>query len=145
MYAKIIKYISWALLLVSVIVSVWGFFIKGFEAGNAVAVDTMLYWAYAMVAIGVVSIVVIGIIISAINNPKSLLKLGLGIVAAIVIVGIAYLLAPGSPAIGLVSNNPPTDTTLKLTDTILNLTYFACGLSIIAIIIGVVVNAARSK
>ena len=47
MYQKVIKYISWALLIVSVVIGVLGFAI-GFNTSDAVAVDTLLYWAYAM-------------------------------------------------------------------------------------------------
>ncbi|MGN1210809.1 MAG: hypothetical protein ACI4TM_03930, partial [Candidatus Cryptobacteroides sp.] len=68
-YTKIIKWLMWALLIVSVVVSVYGF-IAGFETNGGAPVDTLLYWAYVMVAGAVVSAVVIGIIISAINNPK---------------------------------------------------------------------------
>lgn len=143
MYAKIIKYISLALLLISAVIGFLGFFI-GFETNNAAVVDTLLYWAYVMVLIGVCSIVVIGIIIGALNNPKSLIKLGLSILGIAVIIAIAYVLAPGSPALGLVSNQPDA-ATLKFTDTILNITYFTCAISVIAIIIGAIVNAIRSK
>lgn len=143
MYAKVIKYISWALLIISVVIAVWGF-VTGFETNDAVAVDTLLYWAYAMVAVGIASIVLFGIGITAVNDPKSLIKLGVGVLALLVIIAIAYFLAPGTPAVGLVGDQP-ADSTLKLTDTILNVTYFAFGCAIISILIGVVVNAVRSK
>ena len=44
MYTKIVKYISWALLLIGVVIGVLGFII-GFNTNDAVAVDTLLYWA----------------------------------------------------------------------------------------------------
>ena len=61
MYTKIVKYISWALLIVGVVIGVLGFII-GFNTNDAVAVDTLLYWAYVMVGLAVGSIVLVGII-----------------------------------------------------------------------------------
>ena len=34
---------------------------------------------------------------------------------------------------------------LKITDTILNITYFFCGAAVLSIIVGVIVNAVRNK
>lgn len=140
-YTKIIKWLMWALLIVSVVVSVYGF-IVGFEQNDGTPVDTLLYWAYVMVAGAVFSAVVIGIVIGAINNPKSLLKLGLGLVCVAAVVGAAYLLASGAPAVGIVGEQPSTGT-LKFTDTILNLTYLACGAAIVSVVAGVIVKAIR--
>lgn len=140
MYEKIIKYLSFALLIVSAVIAIWAY-ATGFTDA---AVNTLLYWAYAMVGVGIFSAVIIGIVISAVNNPKSLIKMGLGLVAVAAVVGIAYVLAPGSAALGYVGPEIPAST-LKLTDTILNLTYFTCGAAVCAIICGVVVNVVRSK
>ena len=43
-YAKIFKLCLVALLVVSVVILVWGFF-KGFEANDGAATDVLLYWA----------------------------------------------------------------------------------------------------
>lgn len=139
-YTKIIKYLSWALLFVSAAIAIWAYAINFTDA----AVDTLLYWAYAMVGVGILAAVIIGVVISAINNPKSLINILIGIVGVVVVVAIAYFLAPGSPAIGYVGPEITADT-LKFTDTILNLTYLACGAAVIAIIVGAVMNAVRSK
>ena len=64
--------------------------------------------------------------------------------AAAVIIGVAYVLAPGTPAIGY-NGAPVTDQTLKLTDTILNLTYFALGASALAILGSIVWGAVKGK
>lgn len=141
MYSKIIKYISWALLLIGIVVGVLGFFI-GFTANDAVAVDTLLYWAYAMVGIALASIVLIGIYVGATTNPKGLLKSGIVLLGGVVLIAIAYIVAPGTEAIGY-NGAPVTEMTLKLTDTILNLTYLSCGAAILAIIVGSIVGATR--
>ena len=132
----------WVLLLVSVAVSIYGFAV-GFESNDAQPVDVVLYWAYALVGIAVVSAVIVSVVINAINNPKSLIKLGIVLLAAAVVIGGAYLLAPGSPAVGLVSAELPSAGTLKLTDTILNLTYLACGAAVLSVVVGEIVALFR--
>ncbi len=138
-YSKIFKYLMWALIIISVVLLVWGFAV-GFGDN---AVNVLLYWAYAMVALAIAAVVVVGAVIGAKNNPKSLVKLGIGVVAIAVVCFIAYLLAAGKPAMGLLEQ--PDAKTLKLTDTILNLTYFTGALSIIAIIVGEIVMSVRDK
>ena len=81
--------------------------------------------------------------IAAVNDPKSLLKLVVGIVVVAAVCGVAYLLAPASPAMGMLQQ--PSTGTLKLTDTILNLTYLAGGLAILSIIFAEIWSAIRSK
>ena len=82
------------------------------------------------------------VVIGGINNPKSLLKLGLGLVAIAAIVAVAYVLAPGTPAVGYLGE-PVSDGTLKLTDTILNLTYLLFGGALLALVVGWIVGATR--
>ena len=124
------------LILISVGLLIWGF-VAGFESNGGRAVETLLYWAYVMVGLGVASWVLIGGIMMAVNNPKSLIKVGIVLVVAAALAFVAYLLAPGNPAVGR-ENISPADTlaTLKLTDTVLNLTYFTGAAAVVAIIIG---------
>jgi len=142
-YSKIFKWLMWALVLVSVGVLVWGF-VTGFESNGAVAVDVLLRWGYIMVGIALAAVIVVGIVISAINNPKSLVKMLLGLVAIAAVCFVVYLVSPGAPAIGLTTEQPSAGT-LKLTDTIMNLTYLAGGLAIVAIIFGEIMSSVRSK
>ena len=140
-YDKIIKWVLVALFIVGIVFSVYGF-IVGFETNGNAPVDNILYCAYAFAAIAVLAVLLGVVVIGGINNPKSLLKLVLGLVAIGAIVAVAYVLAPGTPAVGYLGD-PVSDGTLKLTDTVLNLTYFTFGLSILALIIGWVVGAVR--
>ena len=137
---KIIKWGMIALIIVSVALLVWGFS-KGFE-GNAV--DILLYWTYAMLGLAVFCCIIIGLIVGAKNNPKSLVKIGIVILGVAALCFIAYLLAKGDPAIGY-TGIPVFEGTLKLTDTILNLTYIAGGAAILAIIVGEIRMAIASK
>ena len=137
---KIIKWGMVALIVISVALLIWGFS-RGFE-GNAV--DILLYWTYAMLGLAIFCCIIIGLIVGARNNPKSLVKIGIVILGVAALCFIAYLLAKGDPAIGY-TGAPVTGGTLKLTDTILNLTYIAGGAAILAIIVGEIRMAIASK
>ena len=137
---KILKWGMVVLIVLSVALLIWGF-AQGF-GGNAV--DVLLYWTYAMVGLAVFSWVVIGLIVGTKNNPKSLVKIGIILVGVAVVCLIAYLLAKGDPAMAY--NGPAVSAgTLKLTDTILNLTYIAGGAAILAIIVGEIRLAIANK
>ena len=140
-YEKIIKWVLVALFIVGIVFSVYGFLV-GFESNGNAPVDNILYCAYAFAAIALLAVVIGVVVIGGINNPKSLLKLVLGLVAVGAIVAVAYVLAPGTPAVGYLGE-PVSDGTLKLTDTVLNLTYFTFGLSILALVVGWIVGAVR--
>ena len=140
-YDKIIKWVLVALFVVGVVLSFLGFAI-GFEKGGNAPVDVMLYCAYAYALIAIIAVVFGVVVIGGMNDPKSLLKLGIGLAAIAAIVAGAYLLAPGTPAVGYLGE-PVSDGTLKLTDTILNLTYLLFGGSIVALIAGWIIGATR--
>ena len=140
-YEKIIKWILVALFIVGIVFSVYGF-IVGFETNGNAPVDNILYCAYAFAATALLAVVFGVVVIGGINNPKSLLKLVLGLVAVGAIIAVAYVLAPGTPAVGYLGE-PVSDGTLKLTDTVLNLTYFTFGASILALVVGWIVGAIR--
>ena len=140
-YDKIIKWVLVALFVVGVVLSFLGFAVGFEKAGNA-PVDVMLYCAYAYALVAIIAVVFGVVVIGGINDPKSLIKLGIGIVAIAAIVLCAWLLAPGPPAVGNLGE-PVSDGTLKLTDTILNLTYLLFGGSIVALIAGWIIGATR--
>ena len=140
-YEKIIKWVLVALFIIGVAMSLYGF-IVGFDTNGNAPVDTILYCAYAFAAIALLAVLFGVIVIGGINNPKSLLWLLIGLVAVAAVAGVAYVLAPGTPAVGYLGE-PVSDGTLKLTDTILNLTYFTFGLAIVSLVVGWIVSATR--
>ena len=140
-YEKIIKWILVALFIVGIVFSVYGF-IVGFESNGNAPVDNILYCTYAFAGLALLAVVFGVLVIGGINNPKSLLKILLGLVAIAAVVAVAYVLAPGTPAVGYLGD-PVTDGTLKLTDTVLNLTYIVVGASILALVVGWIVGAVR--
>ena len=146
-YAKIVKIVLWVLMLLSVAVLLWGT-IKGYPATVAEdngTVDPLLYWAYIVLGIALVSVICVGLIVTATTNPKGLIKIGIAVVAAAALFGVCYLVASGDPAIGYSGPTPPTAKELKMTDTILNLAYFVGGAAILSIVVGEILMAVRNK
>ena len=140
-YEKIIKWVLAALFVLGVVFSFYGFAV-GFEANSNAPVDAILYCAYAYAIVTILAVLFGVVVIGGINNPKSLLKLGLGIIAIAVVVAGAYFLAPGTPAVGYIGT-PVSDGALKLTDTILNLTYLLMGATLVALVVGWIIGATR--
>ena len=140
-YEKIIKWVLAVLIVVGIVFSFYGFAV-GFESNGNAPVDNILYCAYAFAAITILAVLFGVVVIGGMNNPKSLLKLLLGIVAIVAVVAVAYVLAPGTPAVGYLGD-PVSDGTLKLVDTVLNLTYLLFGAAILSLIVGWIVGATR--
>ncbi|MBR5013232.1 MAG: hypothetical protein IKY16_01355 [Bacteroidales bacterium] len=140
-YEKIIKWVLAVLFVVGIVFSFYGFAV-GFESNGNAPVDNILYCAYAFAAVTILAVLFGVVVIGGINNPKSLLKLLLGIVAIVAVVAVAYVLAPGTPAVGYLGD-PVSDGTLKLVDTVLNLTYLLFGAAILSLIVGWIVGATR--
>ena len=140
-YEKITKWLLVALFIVGIVFSVYGF-IVGFESNGNAPVDNILYCTYAFAGLALLSVVFGVLVIGGINNPKTLLKMLVGLVVIAAIAAVAYVLAPGTPAVGYLGE-PVSDGILKLTDTVLNLTYFAFGAAILSLIVGWVVSATR--
>ena len=140
-YEKIIKWVLAVLFVVGIVFSFYGFAV-GFESNGNAPVDNILYCAYAFAAITILAVLFGVVVIGGMNNPKSLLKLLLGIVDIVAVVAVAYVLAPGTPAVGYLGD-PVSDGTLKLVDTVLNLTYLLFGAAILSLIVGWIVGATR--
>ena len=140
-YEKVIKWILLALFIVGAVLSFYGFGV-GFESDNNAPVDNILYCAYGFSALTIAAVVFGVVVIGGINNPMSLVKLLIGLVVIAVVIAGAYFLAPGTPAVGYLGE-PVSDATLKLTDTILNLTYLLCGGAILSLVAGAVISALK--
>ena len=140
-YEKIVKWVLAALFAVGVVFSFYGFAV-GFESNGNAPVDNILYCAYAFALVTILAVVFGVVVIGGINNPKSLLKLVLGLVAGGAVIAVAYVLAPGTPAIGYIGD-PVSDGILKLVDTVLNLTYFLFGGALLTLVAGWIIGAIR--
>ena len=140
-YEKILKWILAVLFVVGVVFSFYGFGV-GFESNGNAPVDNILYCAYAFAGVTILAVLFGVVVIGGMNNPKNLLKLLAGLVVIVAVVAVAYVLAPGTPAVGYLGD-PVSDGTLKLTDTVLNLTYLLFGAAILSLIVGWIVGATR--
>lgn len=150
-YITIVKSLMWVLLAVGVGIVCWACFIAGLPAtpaDEALTIDVILYWAYALVAVAVVAILVLGLYTTAAQKGlKGVLKLGGVILGALVIVAGAYFLAKsqtvnGAPIV-LANGATPETTDLMLTNTVLNLTYLCCGAAVAAILFSAIFSAVR--
>ena len=133
-----------AISIVAIGLLVWGS-IVGFPARVADdngTVDPLLNWTYVVIGIALFCVIVVSTVVSAMNDPKSLVKLGIGLAAIAAVCFVVYLLSPGNEALNLTVEQPSA-TTLKLTDTVLNLTYLTGALAIAAIIFGEIWRAVR--
>ena len=137
---KIFKWGMVALIVISVILLIWGFS-QGFGGST---VDTLLYWTYCMLGLALFCVIVVGLIVGAKNDPKSLVRIGIAILGVAVLCLVAWLLAKGDPAVGY-TGIPVSAGTLKLTDTVLNLTYIVGAAAIVAIIVGEIRMSIASK
>ena len=142
---KIFKWGMVVLILISIAILVWGFS-AGFATPDKVALpatNVLLTWAAIMIGIALFCWIVIGLIVSVKNDPKSIVKMGIVLVGIAAVCLVAYLLAKGDPVPGAAVT--ATDGELKLTDTILNLTLIACVGAIVAIIAGEIRLAIANK
>lgn len=140
------KLFTWIMILLTVIgvaITVWGF-LAGFHSNGDLPVDALLNFAYICVILAIIAVVIVGVAVSAANDKKSILRLGIGLLAIVVVCFLVYLIAPGTPAKGLTVDQPSAGT-LKLTDTVLYLAYFLALLAVAAIVVGEVRIALTNK
>ena len=134
---NISKIIGWVLGILGIVLGIWCL-TKG-EASNEGPVNLLLRYSYFLLIAAVVVLLGLAIIQTARNNPKGLLKALCVIVGVAALVAIAYALASSDPIVSL--KKQPDAGTLKLTDTIMKLTYILGGAAILSIIFGVIRNA----
>jgi membrane protease YdiL (CAAX protease family) len=153
LYAKILTWVCVALLVVSVGLLVFAFPKFG-GPGEEGAVNLMLNWAYVMLGVAIALILCIALFIDIRKNATSLednpvvkrsVKTILYVIGIVAALAAAYIFASGAPAMGYTAATPPTDSELKLTDTVLNLTYILGAGAILAIIVGEIVMSVRGK
>ena len=143
MYRKISKLIFWVLALVSVAIMVWGS-ATGFTNNGAIAVDVLLRWGYVLMGAALGLVIILGIIMGGIADPKSLKSLGLGLLVMAVLGCIAYFTASDAPLVGYTRPQPDAQT-LKITDTLIKLVYLLGAGAILSIIVGEIISVIRNK
>lgn len=134
---KVFKITGWVLGLLGIVLGILAFF----NGGSAI--DLLLRYTYVLFIGAVVIWIGLSIFISGKNNPKNLIKAAGVVVGIAVLVVLAYVLSSGAPAINV--KTQPTTQWLKLTDTMLLLTYVLGGAAIVAIIVGAIRDAFNNK
>ena len=134
---KVFKITGWVLGLLGIVLGILAFF----NGGSAI--DLFLRYTYVLFIAAVVIWIGLSIFISGKNNPKNLIKAAGVVVGIAVLVVLAYVLSSGAPAINV--KTQPTTQWLKLTDTMLLLTYVLGGAAIVAIIVGAIRDAFNNK
>lgn len=134
---KIFKITGWVLGLLGIVFGIMAFVNEGSS------VDLLLRYTYFLFFAAVVIWIGLAIFIAGRNNPKNLLKAAGVVVGVAALVVLAYVLSAGAPALNV--KTQPTPQWLKLTDTMLLLTYVLGCAAIIAIIVGAVRDAINNK
>ena len=134
---KVFKITGWVLGLLGIVLGILAFF----NGGSAI--DLLLRYTYVLFIAAVVIWIGLSIFISGKNNPKNRIKAAGVVVGIAVLVVLAYVLSSGAPAINV--KTQPTTQWLKLTDTMLLLTYVLGGAAIVAIIVGAIRDAFNNK
>ena len=105
--------------------------------------DILLFWAYALVFAAILLVVILSIVNLA-GNKKSLKRTGFLLLIAVVLIGLSYLLASGDP-IAVNMDVQPSHGTLKMTDTLLNLSYALVVIALLALVWGSVRNLIKNR
>ncbi|MFY9116551.1 MAG: hypothetical protein WBK97_04705 [Bacteroidales bacterium] len=139
---NISKITVWVLFAVSILLTILYLINLG---GSKVDAWTYTYlnWAYVMVALSLILIILLPILTFKQRTVK-IKPLLVTLAIAIVLVGGSYLLAPGTP-VTLATGTVVEGTVVKITDTSLYMTYILVILSGVAIIGGSVYNALRKN
>lgn len=125
---KSLKVIKWVLLALGFVVFVIAVStVKGIDSPT---LDLYMGWTYALVAAALIA--TLGFpLIKAIKNKKSLVKLLILIVAAVVIFGGAYILAPGGE-VTFKSGVAPGES--KFADCALYVAYLFVGAAVVSLL-----------
>ena len=123
------KFLELVLFLVSLVLFVVVFTAKPTTTDNA-ALDTFLYWIYALVVLAL-CVTLLFPLFGAFKSKQKLLRLIILILGVVVIVGGAWLLAPGTP---IETKATVADGDFKFADTVLYVTYFVVCVAILSLI-----------
>jgi len=134
-YTKYIQYLLFAISIVLVVI----FYLTQTASMDDKILDANLIWAYVLVAIAAVLAVSFPLV-KAFKTKKTFLTLLALVVGVVVLVGVCYLLAPGTP---IDLNFEVPERTFKLTDTALFVTYALFGASIIAVLWSAIRNSIK--
>lgn len=137
--AKFVKYLSYALLAITAVLGVLFYATSNTEGMT----EIMLYYCYILF-FAAIALALILPLINLLNNPKGFKKIMTNLGAIIVVFGLSYILASGD-ALQVAVNPAPSEFTLKLTDAGLIATYILSVISIVAIVLGGIMNLVKNR
>ncbi len=106
-------------------------------------VDGLIWWAYLMVFVSIILLIVLAIV-GMVKNPKVLKKVGIIFGIAVLLVGSAYLLASGTVfPVNLAIQ--PSAATFKMTDMLLIMVYELFSAAFLALIVGGIRNMIQKR
>ncbi|MBO4841964.1 MAG: hypothetical protein J5478_01135 [Bacteroidales bacterium] len=97
---------------------------------DSASLDAFLYWIYALVCLAL-CVTLLFPLFGAFKSKKKLLRLITLILGVVVVVGGAWLLAPGTP---IETKATVADGDFKFADTVLYVTYFVVCVAILSLI-----------
>lgn len=156
LYSKISSYIFIVLMVVTAVVLVM-FYGVGYDNQSAVTggafvtdpqyTDLLMYWMYALMAVGIVCVAIFGLIQFAANmvsNPMGSIKSILSMVLMVALIGVSYALASDESI--LINGTAFDDTAiLKLTDVCIYVQYVLLAVSLIVAVLSPVVKLIFNK
>jgi hypothetical protein len=148
-FANIARYFLWALMAVSLVlvaIFFFGGFVEGTEGTSSaepVITETILRWAYVLLAIAAVLALVFPLIFMA-GNLQSAKRLGIVIVIGAVLIFISNRLA-SDEVLNLIQYTGPDNvpSTLKIVGTFLIFTYILGVVAILSILFSAIANLFR--
>ena len=130
------------LFIIGAIISAVGVAIGFLGTADNLIGELMLDTTYIYAGITAAAVALGVLIIGGINNPMSLLKIFVCLVASVVIIAIVYLIAP-SDAMTMANGNVIDEGTVKFTNTVIYLTYLLLGCTFTALVAGWIIGAVR--
>ena len=117
-------------------------YISGWEYLVWIRTDIALIWAYILILITLIASIVFPLV-AVISNPKALVRFGLVLAGAAVLMVISWLFSSGTPIeiIGYTGTENSDPGTLKMIDTVLYVTYMLFGLALASILYAIASKA----
>ncbi|MCP4314122.1 MAG: hypothetical protein GY790_22955 [Bacteroidetes bacterium] len=105
-------------------------------------VSIALVWAYILIFLTTIAALIFPLL-SVLSNPKGLIRLGIVLAGAAVLVVVSYLMASATPLdiIGYQGTGNSDPSTLKMVDTVLFVTYILFGMALVSILYAIVSKA----
>jgi hypothetical protein len=141
---KIVNILLWVLALISVVLCGYVFIKCGnLESGQKVemmaAINPMLIWSYILVGIAAAAAIFLPLP-QVIENPKSALGILAGLVAFVVVIGLAYAFASGEQLPFTPGHAEVSEGTIKFTDVNLIAVYIMLGATILVTLATSILN-----